>query len=135
MTGKGKKLHSRFVGPYKVIQRVGSVAYKLELPLSLFRIHNVFHVSMLKKYHPDLSHGLRPEEVEIDENLSYEERPVKILDPKMKELGRKQIPLVKVLWRNQGVEEATWEVEEEIQKKYPELFLNQGGHEDAEELV
>ena len=80
MAGKGKKLQSRFVGLYKIIQRVGNVAYKLELPLTLSRIHDVFHVSMLKKYHPDPSHVLRPEEVEIDENLSYEERPVRLLD-------------------------------------------------------
>ncbi|XP_027120467.1 uncharacterized protein [Coffea arabica] len=111
------------MGPYKVIQRVGNVAYKLELLLSLSRIHDVFHVSILKKYHPDLSHVLRPKEVEIDENLSYEKKPVKLLDRKVKELRRKQIPLVKVLWRNHGIEEAIWEVEEET---YPELFLNQG---------
>ena len=65
-------------------------------------------------------------EVGLDENSSYEERPVKILDRKVKELRHEQIPLVKILWRNHGMEEATWEVEKEIQKKYPELFLNQG---------
>ncbi|XP_071923140.1 uncharacterized protein [Coffea arabica] len=107
MARKGKKLQSRFVRPYKVIQCVGNVAYKLEFPLNLSRIHDVFHVSILKKYHPDLSHVLRPEEIEIDENLSYEERPARLLDRKVKELRRKQIPLVKILWRNHGMEEAT----------------------------
>ncbi|XP_071906072.1 uncharacterized protein [Coffea arabica] len=110
------KLQPRFVGPYKIIQRVGNVAYKLELPPSLSRIHNVFHVSMLKKYHPDPSHVLQPENIEIDETLTYEERPVKLLDRKVKELRNKQIPLVKVLWKNHGVEEATWEVEETIRE-------------------
>ncbi|XP_027151946.1 uncharacterized protein LOC113752000 [Coffea eugenioides] len=126
MSGKGKKLQPRFVGPYKVIQCVGKVSYKLELPPSLSRIHNVFHVSMLKKYHPNPSHILQPKSIEIDETLTYEEKPVKLLDKKVKELRNKQIPLVKVLWRNHGVEEATWEVEEAIRGTYPDLFVNQG---------
>ncbi|XP_027158304.1 uncharacterized protein LOC113759925 [Coffea eugenioides] len=126
MAGKEKKLQSRFVGPYKILQRVGNVAYKLELPPSLSRIHNIFHVSILKKYHPDPSHVLQPENIEIDEALTYEERPVKLLDRKVKELRNKRIPLVKVLWKNHGVEEVTWEVEEEIQKKYLDLFPDQG---------
>ncbi|XP_071902656.1 uncharacterized protein [Coffea arabica] len=114
MSGKRKKLQPRFVGPYKIIQRVGNVAYKLELPPSLSRIHNVFHVSMLKKYHPDPSYILQPESIEIDETLTYKEKSVKLLDRKVTELRNKQIPLVKVLWRNHGLEEATWEVEKEI---------------------
>ena len=113
------------MGSYKVIQNIENVAYKLELPLSLSRIHDVFHVSIFKKYHPDPSHVLWSEEVKIDENLSYEEKSVKLLDRKVKELRHKQIPLVKVLWKNHGIEEAIWEVEEEIRKKYLELFVNQ----------
>ncbi|XP_027177971.1 uncharacterized protein LOC113777125 [Coffea eugenioides] len=114
MSGKGKKFQPRFVGSYKIIQHVGNVAYKLELPPSLSRIHNVFHVSMLKKYHPDLSHILQPESIEIDKTLTYEEKPVKLLDSKVKELRNKRIPLIKVLWRNHELEEATGKVEEEI---------------------
>ncbi|XP_027067816.1 uncharacterized protein [Coffea arabica] len=114
MSGKGKNLQPRFVGSYKVIQRVGNVAYKLKLPPSLSQIHNVFHVSMPKKYHPDPSHILQPESIEIDEALTYEEKPVKLLDSKVKELRNKWIPLVKVLWRNHGLDETTWEVEEEM---------------------
>ncbi|XP_027181983.1 uncharacterized protein LOC113780376 [Coffea eugenioides] len=122
--GRGKKLQPRFLGPYKILQRVGKVAYRLELPPSLSRIHNVFHVSMLKKYYPDPTHVVRPEEIELDEALTYEERPVQVLDRRIKELRNKQIPLVKVMWRNHGIEEATWELEEEMKKKYPELFSN-----------
>ena len=107
MSGKGKKLQPRFVGPYKVIQRVGNVAYKLELPPSLSWIHNVFHVFILKKYHPNPSYILQPKSIEIDEALTYEKKPVKLLDSKVKELRNKRIPLVKVLWRNHGLEEAT----------------------------
>ena len=74
-------------------------------------------------------------EIGLDENLSYEERSVKILDRKVNELRRKQISLVKILLGNHGMEEATWEVEEEIQKKYPELFLNQGMNFENEILL
>ncbi|XP_027154858.1 uncharacterized protein LOC113754806 [Coffea eugenioides] len=122
---KGKKLQPRYVGPFKILQRVGNVAYRLELPASLSRIHNVFHVSMLKKYHPDPTHVLKPEEIDIDESLTYEEIPVQILDRKVKELRTKLIPLVKVLWRYHEIEEATWEVEEDIRAKYLELFSDQ----------
>ena len=126
MARRGKKLQPRFVKPYKVIQHVGRVVYKLELPPSISWIHNVFHVSILKKYHPDPSHVLQPENIEIDETLTYEEKPIKFLDRKVKELRNKRIPLVKVLWRNHRLEEATWEVKKEIREKFPDLFLNQG---------
>ena len=81
---------------------------------------------MLKKYYPDPTHIVQPEEIEIDEALTYEERPVRLLDRKVKELRNKQIPLVKILWKNYGGDEATWEIEEEIKKKYPELFTDSG---------
>ena len=122
--GRGKKLQPRFVGPFTILQRVGKVAYRLELPSSLSRIHDVFHVSMLKKYYPDPTHIVQPEEIEVDETLAYEEKPVRLLDRKVKELRNKQISLVKILWKNHGIEETTWEMEEEMQKKYPELFNN-----------
>ncbi|XP_071917078.1 uncharacterized protein [Coffea arabica] len=123
--GRGKKLQPRFVGPYTILQRVGKVAYRLELLPSLSWIHDVFHVSMLKKYYPDPTHVVQPEEIEIDETLTYEKKPVRLLDRKVKELRSKQIPLVKILWKNNGVEEATWEMEEDMKKKYPELFVDQ----------
>ncbi|XP_071928105.1 uncharacterized protein [Coffea arabica] len=120
--GKGKKLQPRYIGPFNVLQRIGKVAYRLELPASLSRIHDVFHVSLLKKYHPDPTHILPPEDVELDESLTYEERPIQILDRKVKDLRTKQIPLVKVLWKHHEVEEATWELEKDVQEKYPDLF-------------
>ncbi|XP_027155277.1 uncharacterized protein LOC113755471 [Coffea eugenioides] len=123
---KGKKLKPRYVGPYKIQRRVETVAYQLELLTSMSRIHNVFHVSLLKKYHPDPTHILQPKDVELDETLTYEEQPVQILDRKVKELRNKRIPLVKILWRNHDMEEATWELEEDMQKKYPSLFMNKG---------
>nr|XP_027075932.1 uncharacterized protein LOC113699786 [Coffea arabica] len=120
--GKGKKLQPRYIGPFNVLQRIGKVPYRPELPASLSRIHDVFHVSLLKKYHPDPTHVLPPEEVELDESLTYEERPVQILDRKVKDLRNKQIPLVHVLWKHHEVEEATWELEKDMQEKYPDLF-------------
>ncbi|KAL5545555.1 hypothetical protein UlMin_005242 [Ulmus minor] len=120
--GKRGKLNPRFIGPYEVLERVGKVAYRLALPPNLASVHNVFHVSMLKKYVPDTSHVLEQEPIELHEDLTYEEKPVQILDRKTKTLRNKEIPLVKVLWRNQKMEEATWEREDEMRLAHPELF-------------
>ena len=77
---------------------------------------------MLRRYILDSSHVLSQEPLELDPDLSYAERPVQILDKRVKELRHKKIPLVKGLWRNQSVEKATWELEDEMRNKYPELF-------------
>lgn len=98
------------------------VAYRLALPPSMSHLHNVFHVSMLRKYVEDTSHVLPVHEVEVSENVQYEEPAVAILDRKEKVLRNKVIPLVKVQWKRHNVEEATWELEEEMKKKYPSLF-------------
>ena len=120
--GKKGKLSPRYVGPFEILDRVGDVAYRLALPLSLSNVHNVFHVSMLRRYIPNPSHVLSYEPLELSQDVSYDEQPVDILDRKEKELRNKKIPLVKVLWRNHEVEEATWEREEEMKMKYPHLF-------------
>ncbi|KAL0544208.1 hypothetical protein IC582_019321 [Cucumis melo] len=116
------KLSPRFVGPFEILKRIGPVAYRLALPPSLSVVHDVFHVSMLRKYVPDPSHVVDYEPLEIDENLSYTEKTVEVLAREMKMLGNKEIPLVKVLWRNHRVEEATWEKEDDMRARYPELF-------------
>ncbi|KAL0556899.1 hypothetical protein IC582_005416 [Cucumis melo] len=116
------KLSPRFVGPFEILERIGPVAYRLALPPSLSTVHNVFHVSMLRKYVPDPSHVVDYEPLEIDENLSYVEQPVEVLAREVKTLRNKEIPLVKVLWRNHRVEEATWEREDDMRSRYPELF-------------
>ncbi|KAL0549604.1 hypothetical protein IC582_014090 [Cucumis melo] len=116
------KLSPRFVGPFEILERIGHVAYRLALPPSLSTVHDVFHVSMLRKYVPDPSHVVDYEPLEIDENLGYVEQPIEVLAREVKSLRNKEIPLVKVLWRNHRVEEATWEREDDMRSRYPELF-------------
>ena len=114
--GKKGKLSPRFIGSYKVIEKVGPVAYKLALPPDLEKIHNVFHVLMLRRYRSDPSHVVLSETIELRPDLSYEEEPVEILAFKVKELRNKRILLVKVLWRNHKTKEATWQSEETMQQ-------------------
>ena len=102
--------------------RVGNVAYRLELPTELERVHNVFHVSQLRKYISDPSHVIEQESVNLDDTLAYVEKPEKILDTKVRATRNKEIRMVKVQWKNHGLEEATWELEGEMRKSYPSLF-------------
>ena len=95
--GKRGKLSLIFIEPYEIVSKVGPVAYKLKLPKELSRIHDTFHVSMLRKYIPDPSHVLREQPMQLKENLTYEETPVQIIDRKEHVLRSKVIPLVKVL--------------------------------------
>ena len=120
--GKRGKLSPRYIGPYKIVERIREVAYRLELSSDLDRIHDVFHVSMLRKYIPDPSHVLTEKPVEIQENLTYEEESVQILDRREQVLRNKTIQLVKVLWKSHTVEEATWELEAQMCRHYPQLF-------------
>ncbi|KAL0537684.1 hypothetical protein IC582_026668 [Cucumis melo] len=116
------KLSPRFVGLFEILEQIGPVAYRLALPPSLSTVHDVFHVSMLRKYVLDPSHVVDYEPLEIDENLSYTEQPVEVLAREMKMLRNREISLVKVLWQNHRVKEATWEREDDIRSRYPELF-------------
>ncbi|XP_050222497.1 uncharacterized protein LOC126672585 [Mercurialis annua] len=125
--GKKGKLAPRYAGPYEVTERIGTVAYKLALPFEMSQVHPVFHVSMLRKYIPDPHRIIQPQEVEIDEELSYEEEPVEIVDTQIRKLRSKEIPMVKVLWRSRTIEECTWETEADMRKRYPHLFA-QGSH-------
>ncbi|XP_020426542.1 uncharacterized protein LOC109950819 [Prunus persica] len=120
--GRRGKLSPRYIGPYENVECVGPVAYRLALPPDLSRLHDVFHVSMLRKYIPDPSHVLEEQPIELQEDLTYVEQPVQILDRKMQVLRSREIPLVKVLCRSHTVEEATWEPEDQMREQYPYLF-------------
>ena len=126
---KNGKLSPRFIGSYDVIEKVGPLAYRLALPTKLENIHNVFHVSMVRRYRSDPSHVVFSETIELRLDLTYKEEPVEILAREVKELRNKRIPLVKVLWRKHKKKEAAWESEEAVQQQYPQLF-NEGNFED-----
>jgi len=98
------------------------VAYRLDLPVQLEYVHNVFHISQLRKYVPDSNHAIIAEPVWVTENLAYEERPLQILDYSVKQFRNKGIPLVKVSWANHTSYEATWETEADMRNKYSYLF-------------
>ena len=116
------KLSPRFIGPFEILECVGDLAYRLALPPYLSSVHNVFHVSLLRRYVADESHVLHPTEVQLNPDLSFVERPVSILDRKDKVLRNKTIPLVLVQWQRRGTEEATWELESRMRSEHPELF-------------
>jgi hypothetical protein len=120
--GKKGELSPRYVGPFLVTEVVRPVAYIVELPSNLASGHDVFHVSTLRKYVHDPLHVIDFEPLQVQADLKYEEKPVQILDRKVQQLRTKTIPLVKVLWHNHEVEEASWELEQEIRSKYPYLF-------------
>ena len=124
--GKHGKLSSRYIGPYVIVDKVGEVAYRLRLMSELADIHDVFHVSMLRKYIANPSHIFMEQLIQLKENLTYEEHPVEILDRSDQVLRKKKkkkvISLVKVLWRSHIVEEATWEQEAHMRHQCPHLF-------------
>ena len=96
--GQKGKLSTRFIGPYEILERIGPVAYRLALPLELAKLHDVFHVLMLQRYRSDESHILPVQEIQVQEDLSYDVEPKTILAREVKHLRNKQVPLAKVLW-------------------------------------
>ena len=105
--GKHEKLLPRFIGPFEILERIGTVAYRLALSPNMSGVHEVFHVSMLRKYIPDPAHVVDWGQIEVDTDWAFEEGPVCILDSRDQVLRRKTVRLVRVLWRHCGVEEST----------------------------
>ena len=106
------------------------MAYCLALPPELAKLHDVFHVSLLRKYRSNESHILPVQEVQVQQDFSYDEEPKAILAHEVKQLKNKQVPLVKVLWQHHGRKEATWEPEVTIRAQYPQLFYSGMNFED-----
>ncbi|XP_055824282.1 uncharacterized protein LOC129892747 [Solanum dulcamara] len=117
--GKKGKLIPRFIGPFEILARVGEVAHKLALPPSLSALHNVFHVSMLRKYVSDESHVLSLDSMELDPDLTFEEEPIAILDRQVRKFRTKEIASVKVQWKHRSIGEATWETKVDMRARYP----------------
>ncbi|GJS53413.1 putative reverse transcriptase domain-containing protein [Tanacetum coccineum] len=120
--GKRGKLNPRYVGPFKVLKKVGAIAYKLELPQELSKVHNTFYVSNLKKCYNDDPLVVPLEGLQVDDKLHFVEEPVEIMDREVKQLRRIRVPIVKVRWNSRRGPEFTWEREDQFRKKYPHLF-------------
>ena len=124
--GKRGKLSPRFIGPFDILERVGTVAYRLALPPNMIGVYEVFHVSMLWKYTPNPAHVVDWGQIEVDTDGTFEEGPVCIVDSRDQVLRCKTVRLVRVLWRHYGVEESTWERDDTMQATYPFLFKDEG---------
>nr|GFB16092.1 putative reverse transcriptase domain-containing protein [Tanacetum cinerariifolium] len=122
--GKQGKLNPRYVRPFKVLAKVGTVAYRLELPQELSRVHHTFDVSNLKKCYAGEPLVMPLEGIHVDDRLQFVEEPVEIVEREIKRLKRSRIPLVKVRWNSRRGPEFTWEHEDSFRKKYPHLFTN-----------
>ena len=121
---KRGNLNPRYIGPFRIFERIGPVSYHLELPRDLERIHDIFHVCIIRKYISNPSHVLKTPLVELREDLSFEVQPVGILDHREKILRNEVVQKIKILWRSDRVEEMKWEIEASIRKRYPYFFFD-----------
>ncbi|GJZ87343.1 hypothetical protein Tco_0658953 [Tanacetum coccineum] len=122
--GKKGKLAPRYVGPFKILERIGPIAYQLRLPKELSGVHDTFHVSNLKKCLADASLHVPLGEIKVDKTLRFVEEPVEIMDHEVKSLKRSKIALVKVRWNSKRGPEFTWERKDYMKSKYPQLFVD-----------
>ncbi|GJU97879.1 putative reverse transcriptase domain-containing protein [Tanacetum coccineum] len=122
--GKWGKLNPRYIGPFKVLAKVGTIAYRLKLSDQLSHVHSTFHVLNLKKCFFDKPLAIPLDEIQNDDKLHFVEEPAEIIDHEVKCLKQSHIPIVKVHWNSRRGPEFTWEREDQMQKKYPHLFAN-----------
>jgi hypothetical protein len=119
------KLAPRFIGPFKILEKRGEVAYQLELPSQLSNVHDVFHVSQLKKCLCVPEEQIHMEDLDAKEDLSYQEYPINILEMSDRVTQNRKIKMCKVQWSHHTEEEATWEREEELKEEFPCFFSDQ----------
>ncbi|GJS13976.1 putative reverse transcriptase domain-containing protein [Tanacetum coccineum] len=122
--GKREKLSPRYIGAFKILARIGPVAYRLELPQELSSVHNVFHVCNLKKCLSGETLVIPLEEIQVDDKLNFVEEPVEIMDREVKQLKQSRIPIIKVRWKSRIGSEFMWERGDQFRNKYPHLFTN-----------
>jgi hypothetical protein len=118
------KLAPRYIGPFKILEQRGEVAYQLELPPQLSDVHHVFHISQLRKCLRVPKEQMPLEELTIGENLTYQEYPVKILDTSEKVTRNNRYKMCKVQWSNHTKVEATWEKEDQLKAEFPDILSN-----------
>nr|GEZ31684.1 putative reverse transcriptase domain-containing protein [Tanacetum cinerariifolium] len=121
---KRGKLNPHYIGPFKVLAKVGTVAYRLELSEQLSRVHSTFHISKLKKCMADEPPAIPLDEIQVDDKLNFIEEPIEIKDREVKRLKQSRILIVKVHWNSKRGPEFTWECEDQMAKKYPHFFPN-----------
>ncbi|GKA54906.1 putative reverse transcriptase domain-containing protein [Tanacetum coccineum] len=122
--GKRGKLNPHYIRTFKILSKVRTVAYRLELPKQLSHVHSTFHISNLKKCLSDEPLAIPLDKIHVDDKLNFIKEPVKIMDREVKRLKQSRIPIVKVHWNSRRGPEYTWECEDQIRKKYPHLFVN-----------
>nr|GEV32880.1 putative reverse transcriptase domain-containing protein [Tanacetum cinerariifolium] len=122
--GKKGKLAPRYVGPFEILERIGLVAYRLRLSEELSSVHDTFHVANLKKFLAYANLHVPLDEIKVDKTLRFIEEPVEIMDREIKKLKRKKIVIAKVSWNVKRGPEFTWEHEDQMRIKYPQLFVD-----------
>ena len=118
------KLAPRYIGPFRVLARRGEVSYLLELPPNLSKVHDVFHVSQLKQCFKDPGRGVDHETINLKDDLTYQEQPVRIVDETERTTRNKSVKFFKVQWSHHSESEATWERGDLLRSEYPALFTS-----------
>ncbi|GKB08109.1 putative reverse transcriptase domain-containing protein [Tanacetum coccineum] len=119
-----RKLAPRYVGPFEILERIGLVAYRLRLPEELNSVHDTFHVSNLNKCLADANLHVPLDEIKVDKTLCFVEEPVEIMDREIRKLKRRKVVLVKVRWNSKRGLKFTWEHEDQMRIKYPQMFVD-----------
>ena len=116
------KLSPHYIGPFEILERIGVVAYRLALPPSLDKVHNVFHVSMLRKCLSDPDQLVELQPLQVEKDLSYAEHPIKILDVQTKQLRNRTLTFLEIQWSRHSEQEATWELQSDMKKFFPYIL-------------